>query len=94
MSVREEGPFGMHFDKTITLGHLLIVLTIIIGGIGAYTTMRVQLSDHELRIEALEKRDERMNDLVRWVYEIKGDLGVIKSRLDRNEQVPPGSRSK
>lgn len=76
----------MQFDKTVNLGHLLIIVSLITGVITVYTTMQVQLAENSKRLEMVEKeldhRQRVSTDLLRWVHDIKTDVAVMKERME------------
>lgn len=84
------------YDGTITLGHLLIMLGIVISGIGLYTTTVVKMSSQEARITALEKLAEGQSQYNKSALDILQELkqvaaitdAIAKDRGIRNPATP------
>lgn len=79
----------MKFDRTINLGHILILVGIIASAFSGYMTIRLTVDNHELRIESIERSisaQETINkNLTKLLWDIKRDVAVIKDRSDRDE---------
>lgn len=74
-----DGPtekLGLQFDKTINLGHVLTIITLIAAFTGAYTAYQVTITNHEDRITRLENQTNN-------IWSIKQDVAVIKDRIER-----------
>lgn len=90
MPEMEPGPekaVGLRFDKTVSLGHVLTAASMLTGIAVAYTTYMVTITDHERRIELLEKQLSVTIQQMNTMWSIKQDVAVIKDRLERG-QVP------
>lgn len=74
---------SLRFDRTISLGHLLTIATMIMGLTAAYSTYQVTVNDHESRIKFLERQLTITSDQMAIVWSIQRDVAVIKDRLER-----------
>lgn len=75
---------GFHFDKTISIGHIISTLTFIIWGITWATSMDKRVEANTLQIQYVseaQKEDATRIELLRT--EIKQDLTQINNKLDR-----------
>jgi hypothetical protein len=84
---------GVHFDRTINLGHIMTILTLMVGMAGAYTTYKVSMTEHETRINRLEEITKSQisvgADITSNIYAMKQDLAIIKFRIERELDKKP-----
>ena len=77
----------MRFDKTINLGHVMTIITLMAGMATAYTTYRVSMAEHETRIDRLEKISTSQisvgAEMTTNLFAMKQDLAIIKYRIER-----------
>jgi len=87
MEGRPEKKSGMHFEKTINLGHVFTIITLLGMGATAYTTYRVTVVEHDTRLSTLEKnfllQMSRNNDITVTIYKMQSDIAVIRDRIER-----------
>jgi hypothetical protein len=80
------------FDGTINLGHVLTVITLLGGGAAIYTTINSAITQHEFRLDALERADavriETSRRIIDRLNDIATDLATIKGRLDPAKPLP------
>ena len=84
---KSTGQGGLRFDKTISLGHVLSIMTMMAGIGAAYAAYQVTIGNIEMRIQFLEAQSKSQMstniDLVSSMYNIQRDVAVIKDRLER-----------
>lgn len=87
MGERPSEKQSLHFDRTISVGHIITVLTLISAFVGAYAAYKVTITDHESRLIRLEtmvlqqiNSNEAQNNSL---WSIKQDVAVIKDRIER-----------
>ena len=84
-----EGQVLQHFkfDKTISIGHVLMIATMLVAIGTAYATYRVTVTEFDHRIIYLEnyaKSQTNINDsLTTNLNSISRDVAVIKDRVER-----------
>lgn len=71
------------FDPTINLGHILTAGTFLVAVFAAYTSLRETDVEHQTRIEAIEKGDDRDLILQRQILDslttIREDIAGLKA---------------
>lgn len=81
---------GLKFDRTINLGHVLMIITMITAIAVAYATYRVTVSEYDHRIKSLERNAQGQStltrDLSQSLYTISRDVAVIKDRIERGQK--------
>ena len=79
---------GLRFDKTINLGHILMIGTMVGAIVTAYATYRVTVNEYNHRLNYLEAHTKSQevinNNLSSSLYNITRDVAVIKDRLERS----------
>lgn len=77
----------MRLDMTINLGQVLSVLAIVVGGIGAYFTLKESVTINSDRISSINdtlKDQKRTNEsMVRALNSIERDIAVIRYRTEQ-----------
>lgn len=78
---------GVSFDRTISLGHVLTIMSIVGATIGGYVTYRLTIAEHDVRLRNLEQQMQHQMDvygsLNTMMYNIRQDVAVIRDRLER-----------
>ena len=77
----------LRFDRTLNLGHVLTIFTLL-GTMGiAYATYSVTVAGHDLRLRFLEAQVSTLTnlnvELKAALASIKQDVAVIRDRLER-----------
>lgn len=84
---------GVSFDRTISLGHVLTIMSIVFATIGGYVTYRLTIAEHEARLQNLEQQMAHQvlsdSDLRVMMYNIRQDVAVIRDRVERSSKLPP-----
>jgi Tfp pilus assembly protein PilN len=87
-TVEKTDGHSISFDKRISLGNVLTLLSLLGILAGSYVTYRVTISEHETRIQALELSMQRQSsansELSTMMYNIRQDVAVIRDRLERS----------
>lgn len=71
------------FESSINLGHVLTIVSILLGGLAAYNGIVVRVSAAEIRVQALEKTQNDIATALRDLAAVQRDVAVIRDRLDR-----------
>lgn len=71
------------FDSTVTLGHVLTILSILVGGMTAYTGVVARVVAGEIRITQLESQQKDLIQAMKDLAAVQRDVAVIRDRLDR-----------
>ena len=81
-----ESPRQMRFDWTITLGHVVQAIVLVVGIFVAYANIIRTQDRQDLRITALEqsaaKREVFEGTVVDQLRSISVDIGVLKDRAN------------
>lgn len=87
MEERPSKEGSLHFDRTVSLGHVLTIVALMSSLVGAYVAYKVTISNHEDRISRLEtlmlQQLNTNQDQVNSLWSIKQDVAVIKDRIER-----------
>lgn len=86
--MEEQGVSGFKFDKTISIGHVLMIVTMLAAIVTAYATYKVTVTEFDHRLTYLENH-AKMQDVLNSsvsnnLYSISRDLAVIKDRIERS----------
>lgn len=72
------------FDPTISLGHILTTLSLLLALFAAYSNLLRTTDNHQIRLEAIEKKGDRdvviQQQILNTLSQIQQDMAVIKSR--------------
>lgn len=81
---------GLTFNRSVSLGNLLVILTMIGGAISLYIAHKEVIVSHELRIKYLELHTQNqlntISTMTTTVFSIQRDIAVIKDRLEREQR--------
>lgn len=71
------------FDSTISFGHILTVVSLLIMGFGAWNVMSVRVAAHDIRLDQVEKNQLLLVETVKDIGALQRDVAVIRDRLER-----------
>lgn len=78
----------MTIGEEVTVGNLLTLATVVVGGVIAWQKTRSQSDEHDRRIETLERElaefRDRSASIEAMLAAIKADIGWIKTTIDRH----------
>jgi hypothetical protein len=81
---------GISFDRTVSLGHVLTIMSILAATIGGYVTYRLTIAEHEARLVSLETQMRTQGaaytELQVMMWNIRQDVAVIRDRLERQQK--------
>lgn len=85
--------YGIAFDRTVSLGHILTIMSIIGATIGGYVTYRLTIAEHDVRLRTLEAQMLHQinsnSELNVMMYNIRQDVAIIRDRIERGSKLPP-----
>lgn len=80
---------GISFEKSISVGHILTILSIVSAAVSLFVTYRVTITEHEGRLRTLEIQVQTQtatnSQLSTMMYNIRQDVAVIRDRLERSK---------
>ncbi len=78
---------GVKFDKTITLGNVILMVGMAGSVVAFFTSTKISLAEHEIRLTRLERITDGLiqSDYTTSVNigAIKQDVAVIRDRVER-----------
>jgi hypothetical protein len=79
---------GRHFnfDKSINLGHILILVGLVTSAVAVYTSASIMLNSHAYRLSSLESQVkvqwERANQVDGELYKLKESQSILRVQVD------------
>ena len=90
---------GVKFDPTINAGHFLTFAGMIVGALGIYTGMRIELSQVDYRIIQVEKTLDKLSAIIAAdarqdvrIEELSRRIEEVVKRIERSERAGNAGR--
>ena len=90
---------SVKFDPTINAGHFLTFAGMIVGALGIYTGMRIELSQVDYRIIQVEKTLDKLSAIIAAdarqdvrIDELGRRIEELVKRMERNERAGNSGR--
>ena len=81
---------GIEFSRTISLGHVITIVTFLLSAGVAYGAIQSDINEHKWRIQTLERATVELTKSTQRtseaVWKIREDISAMRERLDRGSK--------
>jgi hypothetical protein len=79
-------------EQTITIGNIIEIASIVVGGITVLVTLRNTVSNIKTQVEGMQTEIKKLGEILVAQADIRGELKVLSTRLNATEEDIRGLR--